>query len=256
MKISSQDFKVVSVAQDSDLLSKTSERISAEWPEFMLHDPVAVLLSDCYKKLPDYQFVLVDKQTDTVVAIANSIPLCWPYPPEDLSDDGWDWALATGLKDLGDGRIPNILCALQVVVFGENRGRSISSHVLKAMKLIGESSGLSGLIAPVRPNRKCEYPRVSMSEYITKTDGEGRFFDPWLRVHHSLGARIIKPCPTSMRITGTVDEWEKWTRMKFPQAGDYVVPGALVPVEINVEKNSGVYIEPNVWMYHPPASKS
>jgi hypothetical protein len=39
--------------------------------------------------------------------------------------------------------------------------------------------------------------------------------------------------------------------MKFPQTGDYVVPGALVPVQIDRERDQGIYVEPNVWMVHP-----
>jgi hypothetical protein len=37
---------------------------------------------------------------------------------------------------------------------------------------------------------------------------------------------------SSMRITGTVAEWESWAAMAFPQSGDYVVPGALVKLLI------------------------
>jgi hypothetical protein len=39
--------------------------------------------------------------------------------------------------------------------------------------------------------------------------------------------------------------------MKFPQSGLYIIPGALVSIEMDVEKDEGVYIEPNVWMVHP-----
>ncbi len=52
-------------------------------------------------------------------------------------------------------------------------------------------------------------------------------------------------------IPGTVAEWEKWTNMRFPETGDYVVNGALNPVNIDVERDKGVYIEPNVWVVHP-----
>jgi hypothetical protein len=34
----------------------------------------------------------------------------------------------------------------------------------------------------------------------------------------------------------------------------YVVPGALVPVEIDRERDEGHYLEPNVWMVHPPSA--
>ena len=53
-----------------------------------------------------------------------------------------------------------------------------------------------------------------------------------------------------MRIPGRVADWESWTGMGFPESGAYVVPGALVPVEIDRERDEGVYVEPNVWMHH------
>ena len=71
-----------------------------------------------------------------------------------------------------------------------------------------------------------------------------------MRVHARLGARIVKPCHEAMKITGTVADWEKWTGLRFPQSGRYVVPGALEPVNVNIEADRGTYVEPNVWMYH------
>ena len=56
-----------------------------------------------------------------------------------------------------------------------------------------------------------------------------------------------------MVISGTVAEWEEWTGMAFPESGDYVVPSALVPVQIDRERDEGRYIEPNVWMRHDVA---
>jgi hypothetical protein len=38
--------------------------------------------------------------------------------------------------------------------------------------------------------------------------------------------------------------------MKFPQSGEYVIPGALSSIEINVKRDEGLYIEPNVWIVH------
>lgn len=53
-----------------------------------------------------------------------------------------------------------------------------------------------------------------------------------------------------MRIPGRVAEWEGWAQMVFPESGTFVVPGALVPVEIDRERDEGLYVEPNVWMHH------
>ena len=53
-----------------------------------------------------------------------------------------------------------------------------------------------------------------------------------------------------MRITGTINQWEEWTDMKFPITDEYIIPGALNPVKMDIENNIGVYIEPNVWIVH------
>jgi len=53
-----------------------------------------------------------------------------------------------------------------------------------------------------------------------------------------------------MTICGARAEWEQWTGLKFPQSGQYVVPGALIPITMDVEKDKGFYVEPNVWMQH------
>ena len=54
----------------------------------------------------------------------------------------------------------------------------------------------------------------------------------------------------SMLVTGTIREWEEWTDMRFPESGEYVVPAALRPVSMDVERDLGTYEEPNVWMRH------
>ena len=54
-----------------------------------------------------------------------------------------------------------------------------------------------------------------------------------------------------MRISGSVADWESWTKMRFPETGDYVFPEGLAPVHIDRERDVGVYWEPNIWLIHP-----
>ena len=61
---------------------------------------------------------------------------------------------------------------------------------------------------------------------------------------------MIKVCHESKIIRGTRAEWEEWTNFKFPQSGQYIIPAALNPIEMNIEKDEGIYIEPNVWTAH------
>lgn len=122
--------------------------------------------------------------------------------------------------------------------------------MVRAMSSIGQSKGFKYLVAPVRPNEKSKYPLTEIDDYITWNTGEGLPFDAWLRVHARLGGKIIKPCHEAMTIHSTLAEWEEWTSMKFPQSGRYVISGALNPLQMDVEKDEGIYIEPNVWMQH------
>ena len=70
------------------------------------------------------------------------------------------------------------------------------------------------------------------------------------RVHARLGARIATPSPRSMRINGSVADWEQWTGMAFPVTGEYVVPRAAATVTIVRESDRGTYFDPNLWMVH------
>jgi hypothetical protein len=61
---------------------------------------------------------------------------------------------------------------------------------------------------------------------------------------------ILLADPRSLRISGSVAEWEKWTEMRFPESGEYVFPHGLAPLAIDRERNLGLYFEPNVWVMH------
>ena len=110
-------------------------------------------------------------------------------------------------------------------------------------------AALTDVLAPVRPTLKERYPLVSIEEYAGWCRGDGELFDPWMRTHTRLGATIVRPEPRSMRISGTVAEWESWTGLPLPADGAYVFPGGLAPLQ--VEHGQGSYWEPNVWMRHP-----
>ena len=90
-----------------------------------------------------------------------------------------------------------------------------------------------------------------MERYITWKQPDGWPLDPWLRVHWRLGAETLKVAPNTLTVEGTVQDWEQWTGMAFPESGAYVVPGALQPVDIDCEHDRGRAEDPNVWMKHP-----
>jgi hypothetical protein len=107
---------------------------------------------------------------------------------------------------------------------------------------------LRSLIAPVRPTLKESYPITPIERYAEWRRSDGSHFDPWIRLHERIGGRILRAAPRSMRITGTVAEWEEWVDMPFPEGGEYWFPGGLAP--LTIEDGIGKYWEPNVWVLH------
>lgn len=161
------------------------------------------------------------------------------------------WRLLPGFQEHLGGLVGgNVLCAMLIAVARQVQGRGLSPVALLAMRELAGRHGLTALIAPVRPNWKEHYPLVPIERYATWTRADGFLFDPWMRVHERAGATVLKPEPRSLRITGTVAEWEDWTQMAFPESGDYWFPGGLATVEIDRDADSGSYWEPNVWMHH------
>lgn len=223
--------------------------IGPAWPTFMHHDEVVKRHWNALtERFPAFQLALLD-EADTVVAIGNTIPFRWDGRPDSLPN-GIDGVLPAAVLGLEQGAAPTALCALQAVVRPDRRRRGLSAQVLEAMQVLARRQGLDVLVAPVRPTLKPAYPLSPIERYVRWTREDGLPFDPWLRVHARIGGEILGIADASMTIEGTIIEWEQWAEMAFPESGLYVVPGALVPVEIDREHDVGRYVEPNVWMRH------
>jgi GNAT superfamily N-acetyltransferase len=192
---------------------------------------------------PEFQFHLVDGSE--ILARARCVPLRWDGSVGDLPD-GIDGAIRRGFDEGG----ANTLCALVIMVPRAVQGQGVSSKALAAMIEIARRNGLSGVIAPVRPSWKDRYPLTAIDRYAEWRREDGLLLDPWMRVHERAGGTVLKPEPQSLRITGTVAEWEEWTEMPFPESGEYVFPGGLSTLEVDRESDEARYWEPNVWMEH------
>ncbi|MGZ8692665.1 MAG: GNAT family N-acetyltransferase [Gaiellaceae bacterium] len=236
-------MRLFSQAERPELLERRGE-LGDAWDEFMHHDAIANAHWDRqYEEFPDLQLYLLDED-DRYLAESNAVPI--PFGPDALPDDGWDAALAQAFA----GRPAVAVSAIAITIGVEQRGKGLSKVMLDAMRKAVAARGLSDLVAPVRPSLKHRYPLVPVERYIEWRRHDGKVLDPWLRVHANAGARLVRVAPRSMRISGTVADWERWTKMVFPDSGSYIVPGALVPVDVDRERDEGVYVEPNVWMHH------
>jgi GNAT superfamily N-acetyltransferase len=242
--------QVIRYSERPELWKDTAAITREVWPEYNLHseDPNGYW-DRLFEVFPEFQFVLYDDEQHGVIAEGHTIPCVWDGTLEGLGN-GIDATIAAGFEAQTARCRPTALCALAAEVRPRFQGGGLANRMLDAMCDLGRDAGLTHLLAPVRPSLKDHYPITPIEQYVTWTRENGEPFDPWIRIHTRRGGQIAKPIPHSMRITGTVAEWEQWTGMKFPGGGRYTFPAGLAPVEIDHEHDRGFYWEPNVWIVH------
>lgn len=240
-------MKLIPYTERPDLWSSSLEITHEVWPEYNLHgEVVSAYWGRLFEDFPKYQFVLYE---DEVLAEGHTVPCPWDGTPDGLGD-GIDTMLTAAFEAHEAGRRPNALCALAAEIRPRFQGRGLARRILDAMAELARDNALAHLIAPVRPSFKARYPITPIERYIDWRDDRGEAFDPWIRVHLRRGGTIAKPAPRSLRITGTIAEWEEWTGVRFPESGTYTFPNGLAPLEIDRRRDTGEYWEPNVWIVH------
>lgn len=237
--------------EQSNLAGRFYPQKKRIWAGFMLEDVVSNKYWHQYVNLtyPQFQQYLLNEEGDPI-AVAQAIPLTWDGTMTGLPI-GWNDCFVHAAADYEAGRAPNTLAALEIAIQPEYHGQGISYRMIKALTDIARKHDYQAVIVAVRPSWKMRYPLTTMERYVRWRREDGAPFDPWLRAHWRSGAEILKIAHPSMLIEGSIEEWEEWTGMKFPESGDYVVADALVPVQIDLEMNIGRYVEPNVWVHHP-----
>jgi hypothetical protein len=241
-------YRLVTVAEDRSIVGLWNDIEAGAFQEYNDHGDV--LGEDWHRLVEDFdefQFVLFESEEP--VGLGQTIPFLWDGTIPDLGE-GIDDIFVRGFADREAGHEPTTLCALLGVAAPAWRSKGVSPDIVRSMGEIAARHGLDDLVAPVRPNLKRAYPLTPIERYMRWTRGDGQPLDPWLRVHVRLGAEFLAPAPRSMRITGTVEEWEAWTGVAMPESGEYLFEDALQPVVIDRERDLGTYYEPNVWMIH------
>ncbi len=227
------------------------------WPPFIWHDPV---MQEAWPKwfhfFPEFQCAM---RTDDgkLAATVHAVPLRWTAPFEMLPDgmemyeSGWDWVIEQSIEDYLYGRQPNVLSAAAIVVAPEMQGQGLAGEAVKHLKYLAKQHGFKALIAPLRPSEKRFFRDMDIKDYIAmRKSGTDLPFDPWIRLHVKLGARIVKPCLESVIISESLDKWTQWTGVTFDQSGLYPIPGGDEPLIVDVEANQGDYSASGVWVVH------
>src|SRR5580693_84649 len=243
------ETEVVTSGDRHDLDDEARAAFVGGWPEFIFHDPITKQYLERVERFFGYYDVMLLAR-GSVVAGGWGVPIRWNGVPAALPDGGYDGAIAASVTGHENSVPADTLCVMAAAVKPGHLGTGLAGQVLTALRERAAGTGLSRVVAPVRPTLKTRYPLTSMSQFARWTRDDGLHIDPWIRTHQRLGARILRPARRSRIITGTVAEWEDWTKMAFPQTGRYVVPEALDLVHIDRAADRGTYAETNLWMRH------
>ncbi len=240
-------YKIVTFKERPDLYDLQEEICGKAFPVFLYYSEIA---ANTWDKMIRYynEYQLLFLHNDKIICVFNCMPMNHDFSDEELPEDAFDWGLEKGIKDFEDGKEINAALAIQIIIPKEYQGKGISHIAVVEIKKMCAKMGIKKLIIPVRPTLKSKYPISHIDEYTKWKNEKGLPFDPWLRVHVKQNGKIIKPCNKALIVKGTIEQWETWTQMSFPESGKYVVDGALCPVRIDIENDLGVYIEPNVWV--------
>jgi hypothetical protein len=239
-------YRAHTVKERPDLSPALQALNRKTWPDFIIHGDTCSW-GRLYTALSDFLLVLTD-ENDALLAGGFTVPVQWNGAFDDLPPS-IEKIIEHGLEHRDTPA--NTLIPIAAVVDRRYRGENLSVEILKQMKSLAAKRGFQHLIVPVRPSWKARYPLQGIESYAEWKNSDGLMFDPWLRTHQRLGATVLKCVDSTLTIRGTVEDWERWTGMIFPESGAYVVKDALQPVRIDVEADLGVYDEPNVWMQHP-----
>ena len=200
------------------------------WPEYNLHgDVVNQWWGLLDEELADYQFVLYDEEADVVVAEGHTAPMRWDGDDAHLPD-GFDATIVQVFVTSCAPASHSTRCARwRPRAPRDARRRGLAVQLLDGDARDRGASRADPLRGTGRPSWKERYPLTPIERYVTWRRDDGELLDPWMRVHERLGARSPPPLPRSLRITGSVADWECWTAMAFPESGDYVFPEGLRP---------------------------
>jgi GNAT superfamily N-acetyltransferase len=242
-------YELIPVADAPELDEEAGRRFVEEWPEFIFHDEgVTPYRERRISYFRDWEFYLVDDER-RLIGGCWGVPLAWDGTVGDLPG-GFTDSLRRAVESHEAGIVPTTFVLMAAAVRNDEQGKGHASRVITAVRDRAVAAGLPQVIAPVRPTLKSSYPLIDIAEFMTWTRADGLPLDPWVRTHVRLGATILAPAPASQTMTGTVADWEKWTGLALPATGTYVIPDGLTTLAVDRSADTGLYIEPNIWMRH------
>lgn len=241
------DHRIHTIAERPEFLEDLRTLDAVAFPAFMAHSDLSALWPLTYQQFAGWQIVARNPRTGAHLAHANAVPFAWDGSIASLPKTAVE-LVSRAIAHQRAGRRPNALGALQVVVQPALQGRGLSARLLQGVTALAAVRGVADLFAPIRPNRKACFPLTPFARYVKQTRADGLPADPWQRVHARLGARPCGIAPEWLTVVAPVSLWECWAGICFASSGKFIVPGALAPVAIDLERGTGRYVEPHLWM--------
>ena len=229
---------------------KDSNRLQALWPfaGFTLNSG-ATRWQEAIESFSEFQSSIYDPVTEKNVSLGFSLPISWDKDIYKLPSLGWEVLIVKSIND--KKKKLNALAGMSVIVDPEFRDLGVAKIMIQAMKLRASEHGYRHLIIPARPSRKDRHPRVPMEAYAAwLLPGTNLPYDPWLRTHVRMGAKLGPVSHSSAIYQGSVEQWQELTTERIESSGSYLIPGALSPVTMDVELGTGTYREPSVWVVY------
>jgi hypothetical protein len=250
------DVSFYRLDQRPDLVEAALDLNDRVWPKFIDSTPSGIRFWEClYDEFAHLQVIAVNDEHG-LVACGHTIPLWWDGSIEGLPV-GWDDMLAQGVLRMRAGAAVNTLAGLAVTVDPSHQRTGLSPRVIKEMANVAADYNHKSLIVAVRPTLKSDHPMTSMEEYITWKNDKGEPYDPWIRIHLRVGAKLLGVANHSMVVEAPISDWEDWTGLNISSSEkEVIIPRALVPALIDQENSYVRYFEPNVWVKHTISSKT
>ena len=218
------------------------------WPAFIGADELAArYLPAVRATFPDLEVALL--RHGVLVAAGWGVPISWDETPEDLPG-GYSDSLRRAVTGQQEAIAADTLVVCATQVRPDAVGSGLAVAVLESLIQTGRASGLSKVIAPLRPTAKHRYPLTPIEDYAAWTRTDGTAFDPWLRTHLRMNAQTVATSGASQTFTGTVSQWQEWSGLELPGDGAYILPDALAPLYVDKTADVGTCTESTIWVRH------
>ena len=234
------------VKKSSQIKAQCEQLIHRSFPKFLLNPNLVTNTEPTFEDL-DYTVVLTKQ--DKVVAFGITIPFNWSGHLNELPT--FNHMVTTGLQIQSLNQDFNSLAGYAICISPDEQGKGLATTVIEEMKNLARKANCEHCIMPVRPSEKIKYPLQSLTDYSKWRRSDGQLLDQWLRIHENKGAKYLEAIESCDVYSGSLEDWSESTGMVFPTSGSYIVPGAISPLIVDVDKDIGTLSEGHVWVNHP-----